>query len=1262
VITFRVLGPLAAEDARGQVDLKGPRHRAVLARLLIARGRVVPVNRLVTDLWEDPPAGAVGAVQTFVAALRKALEPDRPPRTPACVLVTSGPGYALRAEAVDAWQFEEALSAGRIDEAIGLWRGPAYAEFADEPWARGEIARLDELWLLALERRASALLSAGRAAEAVPDLEAHVESHPWREDAWRLLALAHYRAGRQGDALATVRRAKELLATELGVDPGPNLRQLEADILAHAPTLIATPDSPVSTLVGRDTELARLFALAEAVKARGRLGLVLLAGEAGAGKTALAEAVTANLSGRGWTTAWGSNPDDEGLPAAWPWAQILAALPAPTFGSAPANTLDLASGPGSARSPGPMPGSLPDHTVDLASGTGHGRSPCLAPGSLPGDTFDLASGAGPGQARGLTPGSVPDHTPDLASRPKPGRSPDLVPGSLLDDTFDLVPGTGPGQSPGLVPGSLPGDTFDLVSGPGPGRSPGLVPGSVPGDTFDLASRPGPAQAPGRAVGSVPDVPPGSALGRTSGPGSVAAPGPMPAPDADTGSDITPGRALGPAPASGPTSGPNPGPESSPGAGSVPAAMRRRADSATGPIPAFAGPMLGSEAVPGAASPHISMPEPDLTGDPAVARFHWYRAVAARLARHAPLLLVLDDLHWAGEETLALLASLVAEPPPGAILVIATYRTTDVPARLAGFLGRVARAEPIRVYLGGLSPDAVRDLVRTMTGDDTDATAIHRRSGGNPFFVRELARLVADGGDLSDVPAGVRDVVRYRVATLPDAVQSVLRHAAVLGPDIDLDLLPGDDVLDALEIATERGFLVEHGPGRFRFAHALVKDTLYQDLSHSRRVRWHAAVAERVERHRPHDVEALAHHYMHAENLAKGVPYARAAAEQAERRFASHQAARLWRVVLDHTDDPRERLTSIMGLVRALAVTGGLAPARQYRAEALTLAETVADPALTAQVIAAFDVPAVWTENDDPPLAQRIVEVTERTLAAVTEPAVRSRLLSTVALELRNTGGARAQAAAVEAEAIAREVGDPAVLAFALNARFMQSFERAGLAPRRAAIGRELVDLAVKHGMVTFEVLGHLILVQANSALADFDTADRHAAAADQLGKDYKIPLVSVVTDWYRAMRATVAGEPAEALYRAAAARLAGTGMTGMSHGLLDLALLCDRVQRNSFGGYESWPNPPRDLLFEARTCLNAITAIQRGDRETMARLYTELEPAAAELAGAGSGVLTLRPVAHYLADLATALGRDAADHRRQATEVAKRAGAPQWIH
>ncbi|GHF22800.1 hypothetical protein GCM10017786_66070 [Amycolatopsis deserti] len=1049
---FAVLGPLVAETEHGPLDLRGPRHRAVLARLLIARGRVVPVDRLVDDLWADPPDGAVGAIQTFVAALRRVLEPDRPPRAPARLLVTTGPGYALRAEEVDAWRFEEAVTKAAdlapaealslVDEALGLWRGPAYAEFADQGWARAEIARLDELRLLALERRAEALLDLGRAAEAVPDLEAHTGAHPLREDAWRLLALALYRAGRQGDALAALRRARQVLADELGVDPGPALRELESGILAQAPEL--TADMP-SALVGRDTELARL------TEAAGRARLVLISGEAGAGKTALAEAFTAAMVARGWTAAWGVNPEHEGVPAAWPWTQILGTL-------------------------------------------------------------------------GI---SVPD-------------------------------------------------------------------------------------------------------------------------------------------------------------------------------------------------------EPN--------RFHWHRAVREELARRGKLLLVLDDLHWAGEETLALLSALVTDPLPGTVLIVGAYRSTDVAPGLAGFLGRIARAEPVRIYLGGLPAEAVPALVLATTGREVDtgtARTIHQRSGGNPFFVRELARVLDTEGALSTVPPGVRDVVRYRVAQLPEGVQAVLRLAAVVGNEVDLDLLPGDalelaggggpfrrdlptgdaldasevaakrdllaeqgsglptgevldagegaaergpggfgrdvspgEVLDALELAAERGFLVERGPGRFRFAHALVRDTLYQDLSRSRRARLHARIGEMIERLRPGDVAALAHHFLLAEAPA-AVRYARAAAEDAERRFAPHEAARLWQAALDNSGPPGgapaggadvpERLELIMGLVRALAVTGRLDQARQHRAEALALAEQVGDPALTARVLAKFDVPAIWTANDDPGLARRIAEVTERTLDALPpgEDAVRARLLATLALELRNTAGDRGPQAAREAETLARSLDDPALLAFALNARFMQSFERAGLAPERARIGRELVELAQRHELVTFEVLGHLVLMQAASALADFPAADGHAEAADRLGDKHEIPLVGVFTQWYRAMRTSAAGQPAEAAYRAAAARLAGTGMSGVDSGILGFALLCDRVQRGvdvgrdlDFGGYEPWCRPvvsddgseippsPRDLLFEARTCLHALVAIRRGDRPAMARLHAELLPAADELAGAGSGLLTLGPVARYLEALA----------------------------
>ncbi|WP_461030857.1 AfsR/SARP family transcriptional regulator, partial [Streptomyces sparsus] len=134
-----------------------------------------------------------------------------------------------------------AVTAPRLARALARWRGPAYADFADEPWTRAERSRLTELRLHAVERRAEAQLTLGLAAEAVPTLDAHVSEHPWREDAWHLLALALYRTGRQADALTVLRRARALLSEQLGVDPGPRLRRLEADILHQDRHLDAAP-------------------------------------------------------------------------------------------------------------------------------------------------------------------------------------------------------------------------------------------------------------------------------------------------------------------------------------------------------------------------------------------------------------------------------------------------------------------------------------------------------------------------------------------------------------------------------------------------------------------------------------------------------------------------------------------------------------------------------------------------------------------------------------------------------------------------------------------------------------------------------------------------------------------------------------------------------------------------------------------------------------------------------------------------------------
>ncbi|WP_231157752.1 AfsR/SARP family transcriptional regulator [Streptomyces sp. CNZ748] len=273
-----VLGAVRASgDDGAPVALGGPRHREVLARLVAAEGRMVTTGTLVDDLWGDePPARAVGALRTFVAALRRALEPARTPRTPSRVLVTEGPGYALRLprEDVDVHRFEDALDRARhtpgavtaLGEALTAWRGPAYADVTGAAWAERERVRLEELRAEAVELRARALLDRGEGAGLVAELADHAAAHPWREPAWTLLARALHRAGRRADALDTLRRARSMLADRLGLDPGDELRRLETDILGGAAPSAATATTwtgPGVRLGPRTTvDLARTLALA----------------------------------------------------------------------------------------------------------------------------------------------------------------------------------------------------------------------------------------------------------------------------------------------------------------------------------------------------------------------------------------------------------------------------------------------------------------------------------------------------------------------------------------------------------------------------------------------------------------------------------------------------------------------------------------------------------------------------------------------------------------------------------------------------------------------------------------------------------------------------------------------------------------------------------------------------------------------------------------------------------------------------------------
>jgi DNA-binding SARP family transcriptional activator len=306
---FRILGPLEVRDGDREVRLRGGKQRALLALLLVNANRTLAIDRIVDDLWgEDVPETATKMVQVYVSRLRKAL-PDG-------ALHTRPPGYALQVEAdqVDLRRFERlvadaraALEAGRAEgasrefrAALELWRGPALAEFASEPFALAEEARLEELRVSALEGRLEADLLLGRHGDLVGELEALIARYPLREGLRRQHMLALYRSGRQAEALAAYQEARRVLADELGIEPSPALRKLERRILEQDPSLDLAPpaaarpsgDAPWADppeLIGRGRERGVLDdRLDRAVAGEG--GLLLLAGEAGVGKTSLARA------------------------------------------------------------------------------------------------------------------------------------------------------------------------------------------------------------------------------------------------------------------------------------------------------------------------------------------------------------------------------------------------------------------------------------------------------------------------------------------------------------------------------------------------------------------------------------------------------------------------------------------------------------------------------------------------------------------------------------------------------------------------------------------------------------------------------------------------------------------------------------------------------------------------------------------------------------------------------------------------------------
>ena len=284
---FGLLGPLEVRTDEKVLRLGGAKQRALLALLLVHANEVVSRDRLIEEIWPDrPPGGAAHSLDHQISRLRKVLDP---PDT----LVTQSGGYMLRANPgdIDVHRFEENLERGRqanaagtpaealaeLDSALDLWRGPALADVADEPFLHVEAQRLEELRLTALEERFDARLALGEHHRLVAELDALVQRHPLRERPRAQLMLALYRSGRQAEALRVYADARRALVDELGLEPGPELQQLEQSILRQDPSLAA----PRRVRLGRRGRIAALLTVAAAIVA-GVAILVTGAGGSGA--------------------------------------------------------------------------------------------------------------------------------------------------------------------------------------------------------------------------------------------------------------------------------------------------------------------------------------------------------------------------------------------------------------------------------------------------------------------------------------------------------------------------------------------------------------------------------------------------------------------------------------------------------------------------------------------------------------------------------------------------------------------------------------------------------------------------------------------------------------------------------------------------------------------------------------------------------------------------------------------------------------------
>lgn len=863
-VELGVLGPLQARRDGASVTIPGAKPRAILTMLGLHGGSVVSADTLIDLLWGDePPRTAAKALQTHISSLRRALGDG--------FVLTEGTGWILNTAEVDAPRYKRATKAGRdaaatgdssqavarFEDALSLWRGTP--ELPDSRRGISEKTRWIEGHAALVEDRADALLATGRVAEIIGELEAAVADAPLRERRWAQLMLALYRAGRQGDALGAYQRARSLLADELGVDPGPELRRLAGAIVAQDSAL----DHPVIQHVPSVTR-AVTFLLTDIEGSTAAWEAQADAmGKALARHDELVEQVVTSRGGRLIKTRGEGDA-------------TFSVFDRPSAAAAAAIELQdaILHEPWALHDPMRIRIALHTGEVELRDGDYFGRAVNRA--------ARLRSLAAGGQilCSGATAELVVDTLPDdvaladlgmraLRNLPRPEHVFEL---RLQSAEQVAEPVDEPLERPDLpavltVPGRFVGRGLELDRLAGAWQT--TLAGGI--HAMLIAGEPG--------VGKT----------RLAGEWSRQA--------FDQGAVVLYGRS-----------------DEDLGAPYQPFAEALRTL-----VPCVNSHRLrglrGVEAllplIPGLTEvlPDLSAPP---RADPDTERYALFDAVVALLelaSASAPVMLILDDLHWAAKPTLLLLRHLLRFGDHTRVQIVATYRSTDLDRShpLAAMLADLHRdGTADRLALSGLDAADVTAYVAEAGYDDEQlARALAAVTGGNPFFLIQVLRHVDESGGVWDpntLPQGVREAVSRRLSRLPAETNKALAAAAVVGSSFAVDLVERvveRDLVDAFDEACKAGIIIEEAGGRYRFNHAIVRQALIAELASVRRMRLHQRIATTLEATPGADEELLgelAYHYFEcawAGNAAKAVEYCRRAADQAMTRLAYEGAADLY---------------------------------------------------------------------------------------------------------------------------------------------------------------------------------------------------------------------------------------------------------------------------------------------------------------------------------------------------------------------------------